>query len=125
MAKFGYQILGMKSARSDLGALINSLETDSVDLTGSILVGVARHTRPFVPIDTGELINSETIRIRTSAKGRVSGALSYTAPHAAMVHDGGPRNWQRPGASDRFLELGADSFVESELDQVIAKFGIF
>lgn len=125
MAKaFGYKIAGLTSRRSPLGDVITKIQEGNLDTVGATLVGVARHTRPYVPVDTGELINSEKITLRPTSRNQATGTLVYSAPHAAEVHDGPQYNWQKAGASNKFVNKGVQDFVAMSLDNVLAKYGL-
>lgn len=59
----------------------------------------------LTPVDTSNLINSRYRRIQSTATGTI-GIIGYTAAYAAAVHEGGPKNWQKASAEDKFLEKG-------------------
>jgi hypothetical protein len=80
---------------------------------------ISAHTMPYVPVDTSNLINSEFRRTRREANGW-TGEIGYSADYAIYVHDGGPKDWQKPGASDEFLLKGTQDFERDALDRIIA-----
>lgn len=82
------------------------------------LISVSANTVPFVPVDTSFLINSEYRKVRQDGQGYV-GEIGYGADYAVFVHDGGPKNWQKAGASDQFLARGLDDFIRDDLDRLI------
>lgn len=78
---------------------------------------------PYVPVDTSLLINSAFSRLRqTSAMGWI-GEFGYGATYAGFVHEGGPKNWKKGGASDEFLKKGVDDFINESLDSLLSVFG--
>jgi hypothetical protein len=84
-------------------------------------------TAPYVPVATSELINSAFSRVRpymnSTSMGGFIGEFGYGANYAGFVHEGGPKNWQKAGASDRFLELGVQDFIDESLDSLLSAFG--
>ena len=84
-------------------------------------------TAPYVPVATSQLLNSAFTRIRpyknsTSMTGYL-GEFGYGASYAGFVHEGGPKNWQKAGASDKFLEKGVNDFIDESLDSLLSVFG--
>ena len=74
---------------------------------------------PYVPVgETSNLINSEYRTVRQTGSGW-SGEIGYNAEYAIYVHEGGPKNWQKAGASDKFLERGLEDFIRDSLDATI------
>ena len=82
---------------------------------------------PYVPVATSELLNSAFSRVRpymnSTSMGGFIGEFGYGANYAGFVHEGGPKNWQKAGASDRFLELGVEDFINESLDSLLSAFG--
>lgn len=83
---------------------------------------------PYVPVNTSLLLNSAFSRIRGSTSlggGGFFGEFGYggEASYAGFVHEGGPKNWKKGGASDRFLEKGVDDFINESLDDLLSVFG--
>lgn len=79
---------------------------------------VETQTAPYVPVDTSNLINS-AYTMMTGLKG----VFGFGAEYAGFVHEGGPKNWQKPGASHRFLELGVEAFIDEDLDKLLQILG--
>ena len=86
---------------------------------------VESQSSPFVPVDTSELINSSYTKVRTTdSKGTSFEAeFGYGAEYAGYVHEGGPKNWQKAGASDLFLLKGVEAFVQEDLDNLVKALG--
>tara|TARA_R110002051_G_scaffold153691_1_gene226113 strand:- start:2775 stop:3134 length:360 start_codon:yes stop_codon:yes gene_type:complete len=84
--------------------------TDKAMLKGLIII--EGHAMELTPVDTSNLINSRFKNI-THANGRTIGRIGFTANYAAYVHEGRQKNWQKLGASNKFLEKAAeDNFTE-------------
>ena len=125
----GIKLSGFRKAQKALDRAIKDLPLESEQLVFSILTGISQHTKPYVPVDTSLLINSEYIRTFTSG-GKASGSLSYggatagvPVKYAVYVHEGPQRNWQKPGASNRYLLKGVKGFISEDLSNVIRQFG--
>lgn len=59
-----------------------------------------RDKEPMVPIDTGQLIDSEKKQVNNSN----SASYGFTAPYAGLVHENiDAENWSRPGSGPRFI----------------------
>jgi hypothetical protein len=91
------------------------------------LKSVEAATSPYVPVDKSTLINSAFSRLRpykgsTGLTG-VLGEFGYGAEYAGYVHEGGPKNWQKAGASDAFLAKGVDDFINETLDELLSVLG--
>ena len=128
------KVSGFARAQKELRRAIRDIPLKSEQLVFSILTGISQHTRPYVPVDTSNLINSEVIRTTTSGDaavgflsygGNVQGGGKLGAPvhYAHYVHEGPQRNWQKPGASNRYLLKGVKSFISEDLSNVIRQFG--
>ncbi len=72
-------------------------------LRAGLMQGAA-YASELTPVDTSNLINSQYIFTNEVNDG-FKGGVGYTANYAEFVHDGGPKNWQKRGASDLFLTL--------------------
>lgn len=84
-------------------------------------------TSPYVPVDKSILINSAYTRVRqfkgsTAMPGYLA-EFGYGATYAGFVHEGGPKNWQKSGASDKFLEKGVNDFIDETLDDLLKVLG--
>ena len=92
---------------------------------------ISAQTMPFIPVDTSALINSEVRQSRSTSHGwegvigygddsKASGALGTpVSEYAIYVHEGPQKNWQKPGASNKFLEKGVKAFVNEDADGLI------
>lgn len=74
----------------------------------------------LTPVDTSALINSRYRNVYSTSKG-MSGRLGYTAAYSQFVHDGGPKNWQKPGAEDKFLEKGFERDGRDEIQRIVVE----
>lgn len=119
---YDYKMEGLDEAQKAINKAIKGLEDAPRETINEILKGIERHTLPFVPVDTSNLINSRYIKV-IDADGKAVGEFGFGADYAVHVHEGGPKDWQKAGASDMFLWLGVDEFVEEELDDVLRSFG--
>lgn len=119
---YDYGMEGLDEAQKAIDKVIKGLENAPRETINEILKGIEGHTLQYVPVDTSNLINSRYITV-TDADGKAVGEFGFNAEYAVHVHEGGPKNWRKPGASDMFLWLGVDEFVESDLDNVLSKFG--
>lgn len=125
--KFEFDLEGVGIAQQHLNDALRDVKIQSELMVVKILEGIARNTNPYVPVDTSTLINSET-RQTEIVGDKIMGEISYFATtedgddYAVYVHEGGPKNWQKPGASDSFLEFGAYDFVRDDLSTVISEF---
>ena len=115
------KVTGIQSAQTALNGALKDIDVQSELLVALILQGISANTMPYVPVDTSFLINSEFRT--TSMSGNVArGTIGYGAKYAPYVHDGPQKNWQKPGASNRFLELGVQDFIRDDLSGILARF---
>lgn len=101
----------IKSTLNDISGDITRKTMTQVLMTGQ------NHSLELTPVDTSNLINSRFMQIQNFSNG-FRGTVGYTANYAKYVHDGGPKNWQKLGAEDRFLEKGFEENMP-ELRQII------
>lgn len=120
---YDYKMEGLDEAQKAIDKAIRGLENAPREMINDILKGVERYTLQYVPVDTSNLINSRYIRVVETSDGKAAGEFGFGADYAVHVHEGGPKNWQKSGASDMFLWLGAEDFIENELDDVLRKYG--
>ena len=84
-------------------------------------------TAPYVPVDTSLLINSAYTQVRQyKGSGSMPAYLAvfgYGANYAGYAHEGGPKNWQKAGASDEFLLRGVNDFIDETLDDLVEMLG--
>lgn len=116
-----------------INAAIKDVESASQEMITVMLQAVAANTMPYVPVDTSALINSEYRSVKKTRNG-VEGIIGYGAPgatgasgtpvqeYAIYVHNGPQKNWQKPGASNRFLEKGVEDFIAYDLSSIIARY---
>lgn len=83
-----------------------------------IMNEVRAHIAPYVPVDTSTLINSVVQRV---SKGRYmwNGEIEWMADYASAVNYGPQKNWQKAGASNRFVEKGVADFVNDSMDGIL------
>ncbi len=101
----------IKSTLNNIGDKITRKTLTQVLMTGQ------NHAVMLTPVDTSNLINSRFIQIQNNGMN-FKGLAGYTANYAKYVHDGGPKNWQKIGAEDQFLEKGFEENLP-ELRQII------
>tara|TARA_R110000868_G_C10952146_1_gene767900 strand:- start:1653 stop:2015 length:363 start_codon:yes stop_codon:yes gene_type:complete len=102
--------------------IASTLDKIGGDITRKTLTQVLmtgqNHGIMLTPVgDTSNLINSRFIQVQNNGMN-FKGLAGYTANYAKYVHDGGPKNWQKLGAEDRFLEKGFEDNLP-ELRQII------
>ena len=125
-------VKGLSGARNALRDAMKDVNTESEEMVVVILQGISAATMPYVPVDTGALINSETRRTTMTTQGPI-GFIEYggqgtnargtpVQDYARFIHDGPQKNWQKPGASNLFLAKGTEDFVRDDLSRVIAAF---
>ena len=114
-------VTGLGEAQNALNDALREINIESELMLNVILQGISASTMPYVPVDTSFLINSEYRRTDMTPDGP-TGELGFGAEYAKYVHEGPQKNWQKPGASNRFLELGVRDFIRDDLRSVIARF---
>lgn len=122
MAGLEYSMPGVTEAQRMIDAQTYDLRNMPESLVNAILIAVEQNTAPYVPVDTSTLINSATIKV-IPAGASATGELAYTADYAVYVHEGGPKNWQKPGARDEFLVWGVADFIADDLNSILAAYG--
>lgn len=115
------EVTGIKAVQTALDDALRDINIESELLLSAILQGISAETMPYVPVDTSALINSEYRTTDMTPKGPV-GEIGFRSEYAVYVHEGPQKNWQKPGASNRFLELGVRAFIQNDLSSVIARF---
>lgn len=101
----------IKSTLENIDSVVTRKVITEVLMTGQ------NHAVMLTPVDTSNLINSRFLQIKNTGYG-FTGQAGYTANYAKYVHDGGPKNWQKIGAEDKFLEKGFEENLP-ELRQII------
>lgn len=129
----------LQGALNDINKRLEKTVTSDVNLfLQLVLNGISLQTAQYIPVDTSNLINSETQEINKSSVGFVA-TLEYTADYATYVHEAPgtylgqnePRDPNNPGRGDywdptgrpQFLVLGAQDFIEQDLDALIFRYG--
>lgn len=116
------RVEGIEGAQAALIDALQDIRIESELMLNVILQGISAATFPYVPVgETSALINSEFRRTERTATG-IFGEIGFGAAYAPYVHEGPQKNWQKTGASNRFLELGARDFIRDDLSSVIARF---
>jgi hypothetical protein len=126
-------VKGLEGARRELRKAIQDVHMESAEMVSVILHGIASRTRPYVPVDTSVLINSEERKVWDTAsgpKGYITygegGGVSRSGTPVRLyyryVHDGPQKNWKKPGASNRYLLKGIREFVRDDLSRIIAMY---
>lgn len=136
----GVTVSGIQAAQAALDSAINGVNVESEAMLNVMLQAISAATAPYVPIDTAALINSERRKtwmtpsgpqaeIGYGAEGAFSSAKSWGSgigtpvqEYAVYVHEGPQKNWQRPGASNRYLEHGVNDFIRDDLSNIIRAF---
>lgn len=115
------QVAGLQGAQAALDRATAKIKDDSEQMLMEMLMGISMYTKPYVPVDTSALINSEYIRTWDSDVG-AGGEIGYSIDYAVYVHEGGPKNWQKPGASDLFLKHGTNDYIDDGLPLLLRKY---
>jgi hypothetical protein len=135
------RVEGLDSAKAALRRAMKDADRASADLVTVILAGISAATKPYVPVDTSTLINSETRGVYPTPTGH-AGFIGYggtmqkytrgaggprktggtVSDYAVAIHEGPQKNWQKPGASSRFLAKGAEDFIRDDLSGILARF---
>lgn len=115
------KVTGLQQAESQLNGVLRELRDGSEEMALQIMQGISDRTAPYVPVDTSFLLNSETRRLTRNAD-KLRASIGFVAAYAEDVHDGPQRRWQKPGASNRYLELGLRDFLADDLSSIIARF---
>lgn len=117
---------GLEDAADAISAVSRKVgKTNSKKFVTLAAKAVEAQAAPFVPVDTSDLMNSSYTRVRaTGSDGDGHEAeFGYDIPYAGYVHEGGPKNWQKAGASDLFLLKGVEAFIEEDLDNLVKVLG--
>lgn len=127
------KVSGIKAAQSAINDAMKDVNIESETMLVVMLQSISANTSVYVPVDTAALINSEvrqTSMTPSGPEGSISYGLSGTNPasgtpvaeYAIFVHEGPQKNWQKPGASNRFLEHGVRDFIRDDLSSIIRAF---
>ncbi len=114
------KVSGIKQVQSNLQKRLKKIAGSVTErsMTAGVLQ-LASYASELTPVDTSNLINSQYTFVNPSAGGW-KGGVGYTADYAVYVHDDGPKNWQKSGAEDQFLEKAAER-NESQIFNTIVK----
>lgn len=113
------KVKGVDSVNSKFSALVGKITTTtSVEAATRAMIIGQQYATMLTPVDTSNLINGRFMQIIPTATG-VTGRAGYMASYAPYVHNGGPKNWQKPGAEDEFLTKGFERDGRAEIDAVI------
>ena len=121
------RVRGIREAQAALDGAIKDVNIQSELLVTVILQGISQHTLPYVPVDTSDLIGSELRTTEMTANGP-HGSISFRATtkggedYAVFVHEGPQKRWQKPGASNRYLQRGVEDFIAEDLQGVLKIF---
>ena len=126
------RIKGLRYAQRELNRTMKDVVVESEEFVTVALMAISANTLPYVPVDTSALINSErreVFRKGDKLVGRIEfggvGTGARGTPvqeYAGYVHDGPQKNWQKPGASNRFLAKGVNNFRRDDLAGLIARY---
>lgn len=126
------EVTGLKEVELALNEAVADIGGASEEMLTVMLMAISANTLPYVPVDTAALINSETRGVRTEGSNPV-GHIEYgghgvnargtpVQDYAIYVHEGPQKNWQKPGASNKFLERGAQDFIRDDLSAIISRY---
>ncbi len=115
------EVTGIAAAQAALNDAIQDINIESELMVLAIIQGIRSNTIPYIPVATSFLINSEFQSTEVTPTG-AKGEIGYGATYAVYVHEGPQKNWQKPGASNRFLEIGVRNFIADDLSGIIARF---
>tara|TARA_R110000782_G_scaffold226625_1_gene313431 strand:+ start:415 stop:816 length:402 start_codon:yes stop_codon:yes gene_type:complete len=128
------QVTGLNSVQKALDDAMKGVKIESEEMLTVMLMAISANTAPFIPVDTSGLINSEERSVYRDGKNEIVGEISYGADgsvnsrgtpvqeYAGFVHDGVQKNWQKPGASNLFLEKGTRDFIQDDLSGIISAY---
>jgi hypothetical protein len=110
------KISGVNKTKREITRRINDIagKVTKKSMLEGLILG-ANYATLLTPVDTANLINSQFIDGPVKTANGWKGSVKYTANYAAYVHDGGPKDWQKIGAEDLFLEKG----FEDNLNEIM------
>lgn len=128
MVRASMKIEGLEAASRKLTEELNRVGKDtSHKFVVLALKSIEAAASPYVPVASSLLINSAYSTVRqamgSTAMPGYEGEFGYGANYAGYVHEGGPKNWQKAGASDAFLAKGVDDFINETLDDLLGMIG--
>jgi hypothetical protein len=129
------RVQGLDGAQAALQEAMKDVDKTSEQMMTLALAAISANTKPYIPVDTSALINSEyrgVVKTRKGfraflgyggASGAAAGASGTpVSEYAVYVHEGPQKNWQKPGASNQFLTKGVQDFIRDDLSGIIARF---
>ena len=134
MTRVTVDIDGLEDFKAALKKVIKRANVESEEMLAVMLQSISANTMPYVPVDTSTLINSE---VRKTYQGQYGpeAYIGYGDPTQAenargaavseyviYVHDGPQRNWQKPGASNKFLEKGLRDAVNGDFPAIMKRY---
>lgn len=123
----------LPDAQRSLNDAFKDINVESREMLVVMMQAISANTKPYIPVDTSALINSEYRIVEEGSKGpiatigygQVGASLGRGTPvqeYAVYVHDGPQKNWQKPGASNRYLEKGVADFLAEDFGSIIARY---
>lgn len=127
------EVTGIEAANAKLQGELKKLGRLSERFVTKAMTAISAQTLPMIPMDTGDLMNSEYRKVKERLGG-YEGEIGYGAFYAAYVHDapgtlmGEPRpkrdgieqgDYWGPDGEPGFLAKGVEAFIEDELDRII------
>ncbi|MCF1756309.1 hypothetical protein L0G78_14730 [Pseudomonas aeruginosa] len=119
-------IQGIDRVRRNLRVAVENIaEGRSERAIYEILSQGAAMAQTMTPIDTSNLINSQTAPQISNGTAGVEGRIGYTAAYAAAVHDapgtlaGQPRDENDPSRGDYWAPNAEPEFLTKGFDQII------
>lgn len=128
------KVEGLDEAQRALDDALKRINVVSEEMLAVMLQAISANTKPYVPVDpnSGALINSEdrkTWQGRNGPEASISyggeGESARGTPvqeYAEYVHEGPQKNWQKPGASNRFLAKGVEDFLRDDADKIVRRY---
>lgn len=65
---------------------------------------ILTESNKITPLDSGDLRANSFV---SDDEKKLVATVNYSELYAVEVHEGGPKNWQEPGTTDKFLEKTA------------------
>lgn len=112
------KVSGIKQVARNMNSFVKGVDqfVSKKTLT-EVVITASNYAAILTPVDTANLINSQYMFVNDTATGWRAG-VGYAANYAGIVHDGGPKNWQKAAAQDEFLRKGFEDNIP-ELRQII------
>lgn len=99
-----------KQVKSNMQRAISKIAGEATERGLTVVaIEITKFAAELTPVgDTSNLINSQDRTVDPTPSGWTAKIGYYGANYAEYVHDGGPKNWQKPGAEDEFLSKAVD-----------------